>query len=61
MCGSAYHALLRSVLVCIAAAAKVPGATTACHPQAFTRTVQLEPDNGEAWNNIAAIHMQAGR
>ena len=33
----------------------------ACPPQAFTRTAQLEPDNGEAWNNIAAIHMQAGR
>ena len=29
--------------------------------QAFTRTAQLEPENGEAWNNIAAIHMQAGR
>jgi len=29
--------------------------------QAFTRTAQLEPDNGEAWNNIAAIHMRAGR
>ncbi|KAI5084964.1 hypothetical protein GOP47_0001133 [Adiantum capillus-veneris] len=24
---------------------------------AFTRSVQLEPENGEAWNNIAAIHM----
>ena len=22
-------------------------------PQAFTRTAQLEPDNGDAWNNIA--------
>ena len=29
--------------------------------QAFTRAAQLEPDNGEAWNNIAAIHMRAGR
>lgn len=25
--------------------------------QAFTRSSQLEPDNGEAWNNLAAIHM----
>lgn len=26
--------------------------------QAFTRCAQQEPDNGEAWNNIAAIHLQ---
>ena len=26
--------------------------------QAFTRCVQQEPDNGEGWNNIAAIHLQ---
>jgi Flp pilus assembly protein TadD len=25
--------------------------------QAFTRSSQLEPENGEAWNNLAAIHM----
>ncbi|GAY65996.1 hypothetical protein CUMW_245320, partial [Citrus unshiu] len=23
----------------------------------FTRAVQLDPDNGEAWNNIACLHM----
>ncbi|KAJ6792838.1 tetratricopeptide repeat protein 27-like protein [Iris pallida] len=23
----------------------------------FTRAVQLDPDNGEAWNNIACVHM----
>ncbi|WOG90974.1 hypothetical protein DCAR_0310221 [Daucus carota subsp. sativus] len=23
----------------------------------FTRSVQLDPDNGEAWNNIACLHM----
>lgn len=28
------------------------------HPQAFTRTVQQEPDNGDAWANIAAVHLQ---
>lgn len=27
--------------------------------QALTRTVQLEPDNGEAWNNIGALHLKA--
>ncbi|DBB11777.1 hypothetical protein WJX82_011005 [Trebouxia sp. C0006] len=26
--------------------------------EAFTRCAQQEPDNGEAWNNIAAIHLQ---
>ncbi|KAL3155216.1 hypothetical protein ABBQ32_013155 [Trebouxia sp. C0010 RCD-2024] len=26
--------------------------------QAFTRCAQQEPDNGEAWNNIAAIHLR---
>ena len=26
--------------------------------QAFTRCSQQEPENGEAWNNIAAIHLQ---
>jgi cytochrome c-type biogenesis protein CcmH/NrfG len=25
--------------------------------RAFTRCSQLDPDNGEAWNNLAAIHM----
>ena len=28
------------------------------HPQAFTRMVQQEPDNGDAWANIAAVHLQ---
>ncbi|KAK1354249.1 Tetratricopeptide repeat protein 27-like protein [Heracleum sosnowskyi] len=23
----------------------------------FTRSIQLDPDNGEAWNNIACLHM----
>lgn len=27
--------------------------------QALTRTVQLEPDNGEAWNNIGALNLKA--
>ncbi len=31
---------------------------TLCIMQAFTRCAQQEPDNGEAWNNIAAIHLQ---
>ena len=26
--------------------------------QAFTRAVQQEPDNGDAWANIAAVHLQ---
>ena len=25
--------------------------------QAFTRTVQQAPDNAQAWNNLAALHM----
>ncbi len=29
--------------------------------QAFTRCAQQEPDNGEAWNNLAAIHLQLQR
>jgi thioredoxin-like negative regulator of GroEL len=29
--------------------------------QAFSRSSQLEPDNGEAWNNLAAIHMHLHR
>ena len=29
--------------------------------QAFTRCAQQEPDNGEAWNNLAAIHLQLRR
>ena len=29
-----------------------------CVLQAFTRCAQQEPENGEAWNNIAAIHLQ---
>lgn len=28
---------------------------------AFTRCCQLEPDNGESWNNIAAVLMHLGR
>ena len=24
---------------------------------AFTRCSQLDPDNGESWNNLAAVHM----
>ncbi|RZR97798.1 hypothetical protein BHM03_00027040, partial [Ensete ventricosum] len=24
---------------------------------AFTRAVQIDPDNGEAWNNVACLHM----
>ena len=27
--------------------------------QAFTRAAQQDPDNGEAWNNLAAVHLQA--
>ncbi|XP_057872114.2 uncharacterized protein LOC131078433 [Cryptomeria japonica] len=27
----------------------------------FTRAVQLDPDNGEAWNNIACLHMMKKR
>ncbi len=30
-------------------------------PQAFTKVTMLEPDNGEAWNNIAALWMQQQR
>ncbi len=26
--------------------------------QAFTRCVQQEPDHGDAWNNLAALHLQ---
>lgn len=26
--------------------------------QAFTRCAQQQPDNGDAWNNLAAIHLQ---
>ncbi|KAG0239422.1 hypothetical protein BGW41_007686 [Actinomortierella wolfii] len=28
--------------------------------RAFTRVVTLEPANGEAWNNLAAVHMRQG-
>ncbi|KAK9146690.1 hypothetical protein Sjap_006593 [Stephania japonica] len=28
---------------------------------AFTRSVELDPDNGEAWNNIAGLHMMKKR
>ncbi|XP_076948478.1 uncharacterized protein LOC143620734 [Bidens hawaiensis] len=28
---------------------------------AFTRAVQIDPDNGEAWNNIACLHMTRKR
>ncbi|KAL8139663.1 hypothetical protein V2J09_005684 [Rumex salicifolius] len=27
----------------------------------FTRAVQLDPDNGEAWNNVACLHMMKKR
>ncbi|XP_040367039.1 tetratricopeptide repeat protein 27-like isoform X7 [Rosa chinensis] len=27
----------------------------------FTRAVQLDPENGEAWNNIACLHMIKGK
>ena len=30
----------------------------ASRAQAFTRAVQQEPDNGDAWANIAAVHLQ---
>ena len=26
--------------------------------QAFSRCAQQQPDNGDAWNNLAAIHLQ---
>ena len=26
--------------------------------QAFSRAAQQQPDNGDAWNNLAAIHLQ---
>ena len=26
--------------------------------QAFSRSAQQEPENGDAWNNLAAIHLQ---
>ena len=32
---------------------------TARAAQAFTRSAQQDPDNGEAWNNLAAVHLQA--
>lgn len=32
--------------------------SSCCMLQAFTRCAQQEPDHGEAWNNIAAIHLQ---
>jgi tetratricopeptide (TPR) repeat protein len=28
---------------------------------AFSRAVQIDPDNGEAWNNIACLHMIRGK
>jgi tetratricopeptide (TPR) repeat protein len=28
---------------------------------AFTRAVQIDPENGEAWNNIACLHMIRGK
>ncbi len=27
--------------------------------QAFSRAAAQQPDNGDAWNNLAAIHLQA--
>ncbi len=38
-------------------ALKAGGSTRAA--QAFTRAAQQDPDNGEAWNNLAAVHLQA--
>lgn len=35
------------------------GADAARAAQAFTRAAQQDPDNGEAWNNLAAVHLQA--
>ena len=29
--------------------------------KAFTKVTQLEPENGEAWNNLAAVHLRAER
>ena len=29
--------------------------------RAFSRTVQLDSKTGEAWNNLAALHLKAGR
>ena len=29
--------------------------------QAFTRAAQQDPDNGEAWNNLAAVHLKVRR
>ena len=29
--------------------------------QAFSRCAQQQPDNGDAWNNLAAIHLQVQR
>ncbi len=29
--------------------------------QAFTRCAQQQPDNGDAWNNLAAMHLQVRR
>lgn len=26
---------------------------------AFSRAVQIDPDNGEAWNNIACLYVDA--
>uniref|UniRef100_A0A452YD63 Uncharacterized protein n=2 Tax=Aegilops tauschii subsp. strangulata TaxID=200361 RepID=A0A452YD63_AEGTS len=28
---------------------------------AFSRAVQIDPENGEAWNNIACLHMIRGK
>ena len=33
-------------------------ADTARAAQAFTRAAQQDPDNGEAWNNLAAVHLK---
>ncbi len=29
--------------------------------QAFSRCAQQQPDNGDAWNNLAAIHLQVSK
>ena len=49
------HSTPRSLGYCYIKAKDYPAAL-----RALTRSSQLEPDNGEAWNNLAAIHMHQG-
>lgn len=46
-----------SVLAC----ALLGGTSTSYGVQAYTRCAQLEPENGDAWNNLAAVHLQGER